>query len=141
VRATPTAVTRIIVRFECYSGRYVWRCRLLEHEDNEMMRPFEVLGGRIIVNAATAGRSSDRGTMRVVTPPLRSSGRSQPYPTVVREGCYCAFSHVVETGAIRSGRNTLSDPCVVMPPLSVTVWLTNLSSCGGPLNGYFSPVF
>ena len=43
VRATPGAVTRIIVRFESYSGRYVWHCHLLEHEDNEMMRPFEVL--------------------------------------------------------------------------------------------------
>lgn len=43
VRATPAAVTRIIARFEGYTGRYVWHCHLLEHEDNEMMRPFEVL--------------------------------------------------------------------------------------------------
>jgi spore coat protein A len=43
VRATPGAVTRIIIRFEGYAGRYVWHCHLLEHEDNEMMRPFEVL--------------------------------------------------------------------------------------------------
>jgi spore coat protein A len=43
VRADPGMVTRIIVRFEGYAGRYVWHCHLLEHEDNEMMRPFEVL--------------------------------------------------------------------------------------------------
>lgn len=36
-------VTRIIVPFEGYTGRYVWHCHLLEHEDNEMMRPFEVV--------------------------------------------------------------------------------------------------
>jgi spore coat protein A len=43
VRTDPGMVTRIIVRFEGYAGRYVWHCHLLEHEDNEMMRPYEVL--------------------------------------------------------------------------------------------------
>lgn len=43
VRADPGMVTRIIVRFEGYAGRYVWHCHILEHEDNEMMRPFDVL--------------------------------------------------------------------------------------------------
>lgn len=43
VRADPNMVTRIIVPFEGYAGRYVWHCHVLEHEDNEMMRPFEVL--------------------------------------------------------------------------------------------------
>ncbi len=45
VQAHPKMVTRIIVRFEGYSGRYVWHCHILEHEDNEMMRPFDVLPG------------------------------------------------------------------------------------------------
>jgi spore coat protein A, manganese oxidase len=43
VRASPGAVTRIIARFEGYAGRYVWHCHILEHEDNEMMRPYEVV--------------------------------------------------------------------------------------------------
>ncbi|WP_430391917.1 multicopper oxidase family protein [Dyella sp. 20L07] len=43
VRADPGMVTRIIMRFEGESGRYVWHCHLLEHEDNEMMRPFQLL--------------------------------------------------------------------------------------------------
>ena len=43
VQAHPKMVTRIIVRFEGYVGRYVWHCHILEHEDNEMMRPFEIL--------------------------------------------------------------------------------------------------
>ncbi|MFZ0588919.1 MAG: multicopper oxidase domain-containing protein [Bryobacteraceae bacterium] len=34
---------RLIVRFDGFPGRYVWHCHLLEHEDNEMMRPFEIL--------------------------------------------------------------------------------------------------
>jgi FtsP/CotA-like multicopper oxidase with cupredoxin domain len=24
-------------------GRYVWHCHMLEHEDNEMMRPYDVI--------------------------------------------------------------------------------------------------
>ncbi|HMF76704.1 MAG TPA: multicopper oxidase [Bryobacteraceae bacterium] len=43
IRATPGACTRIIVKFEGYTGRYVWHCHILEHEDNEMMRPYEVV--------------------------------------------------------------------------------------------------
>jgi spore coat protein A len=44
VQAHPGMVTRIITRFEGYPGRYVWHCHILEHEDNEMMRPYEVIG-------------------------------------------------------------------------------------------------
>jgi len=40
VRVDPMMVTRIIVKFEGYAGRYVWHCHMLEHEDNEMMRPY-----------------------------------------------------------------------------------------------------
>jgi spore coat protein A len=43
IRAHSKMITRIIVRFEGYTGRYVWHCHVLEHEDNEMMRPYEVL--------------------------------------------------------------------------------------------------
>ena len=43
VQAHSKMVTRIIVPFEGFSGRYVWHCHILEHEDNEMMRPYEVI--------------------------------------------------------------------------------------------------
>jgi spore coat protein A, manganese oxidase len=43
VRADVLLATRIIVKFEGYKGRYVWHCHVLEHEDNEMMRPYEVV--------------------------------------------------------------------------------------------------
>jgi spore coat protein A, manganese oxidase len=46
VRADPMTVTRIIVKFEGYAGRYTWHCHLLEHEDNEMMRPYVITGDR-----------------------------------------------------------------------------------------------
>lgn len=43
VRADPGVVTRIIIHFEGFAGRYVWHCHVLEHEDYEMMRPYDVL--------------------------------------------------------------------------------------------------
>ncbi len=43
VRVHPGAITRIIVRFDGYAGRYAWHCHNLEHAANEMMRPFEIV--------------------------------------------------------------------------------------------------
>jgi spore coat protein A, manganese oxidase len=43
VQAHSRMVTRIIVPFSGFAGRYVWHCHILEHEDNEMMRPYEVI--------------------------------------------------------------------------------------------------
>jgi spore coat protein A len=43
VRAEPGFITRIIVRFDGFVGRYVWHCHVLEHAANEMMRPFEIV--------------------------------------------------------------------------------------------------
>ena len=42
-RVNGATVTRIIVPFEGYAGHYVCHCHNLEHEDNEMMRPYKVL--------------------------------------------------------------------------------------------------
>jgi hypothetical protein len=42
VLAYPGQITRIKAKFDV-SGLYVWHCHILEHEDNEMMRPYQVL--------------------------------------------------------------------------------------------------
>jgi spore coat protein A len=39
----PNDTLTILVRFEGYTGRYVFHCHMAEHEDNDMMRPFEVV--------------------------------------------------------------------------------------------------
>ncbi|MCQ4042723.1 multicopper oxidase family protein [Streptantibioticus rubrisoli] len=41
VLAYPHEITRVKVYFG-QAGRYMWHCHILEHEDNEMMRPFRV---------------------------------------------------------------------------------------------------
>ncbi len=40
VRVNPNEITEIAVRFTTYSGRYMYHCHILEHEDRDMMRPF-----------------------------------------------------------------------------------------------------
>jgi spore coat protein A len=39
----PGEVLSLLVPFEGYAGRYVFHCQMLEHLDNDMMRPFEVV--------------------------------------------------------------------------------------------------
>jgi spore coat protein A, manganese oxidase len=53
VKAYPGTVTQLIMKFDMPTGativpgqryKYVWHCHILEHEDNEMMRPMDVVG-------------------------------------------------------------------------------------------------
>jgi spore coat protein A len=53
VQANPAEVVRILIRFDLPAGavvtpgqtfRYVFHCHMLEHEENEMMRPYDVIG-------------------------------------------------------------------------------------------------
>jgi len=41
-RANPGEVIRVIANYDLL-GEYVWHCHILEHEDHEMMRKFEVI--------------------------------------------------------------------------------------------------
>jgi FtsP/CotA-like multicopper oxidase with cupredoxin domain len=41
VIAYPGEVTRVQLRFE-NEGQFVWHCHIVEHEDNEMMRPYRI---------------------------------------------------------------------------------------------------
>jgi spore coat protein A, manganese oxidase len=55
VIAYPGEITRIKAHFDL-PGRYVWHCHIVEHEDNEMMRPLEIVPHRtwlpFVANAA-----------------------------------------------------------------------------------------
>ncbi|WP_344949804.1 multicopper oxidase family protein [Actinomadura miaoliensis] len=58
VTALPRQTTRIKARFDI-PGRFVWHCHMLEHEDNEMMRPYEVVRRRKPTKGDS--RPKDRG--------------------------------------------------------------------------------
>ena len=54
VQSNPGEVVRLLIKFDLPTGalvrrderfRYAFHCHILEHEENEMMRPFEVVGG------------------------------------------------------------------------------------------------
>jgi spore coat protein A, manganese oxidase len=49
VQCPPKELTRVIMRFEGFTGRYPYHCHILEHEDHEMMRQFKVILGPDIV--------------------------------------------------------------------------------------------
>jgi spore coat protein A len=41
VMVHPSQMTRVIAKFENYTGKYSYHCHILEHEEHEMMRQFE----------------------------------------------------------------------------------------------------
>jgi spore coat protein A len=48
---------KFMVKYDQFTGTYVWHCHLLEHEDHEMMRPFRIIpepGGSPLALAAVA---------------------------------------------------------------------------------------
>ena len=53
VIAYPGEITRVKARFDL-PGLYVWHCHIVEHEDNEMMRPYSV--GTAPVQVASPAR-------------------------------------------------------------------------------------
>lgn len=48
VRVNPNELVEIAVRFTNYSGRYMYHCHILEHEDRDMMRPFVTMPGELM---------------------------------------------------------------------------------------------
>ena len=43
IKLSAQMVTRIILRFAPFPGFYVYHCHILEHEDMDMMRPFQII--------------------------------------------------------------------------------------------------
>ncbi len=43
VRVNPGEMVGIAMKFSPFSGRYMYHCHILEHEDHDMMRPFTVI--------------------------------------------------------------------------------------------------
>lgn len=56
VRVDPHETVRILVTFGDFPGQFPWHCHILEHEDHEMMRPFEVVRGNASGGDGNEGR-------------------------------------------------------------------------------------
>ncbi len=48
IRVNPNEIVEIAVRFTAYSGRYMYHCHILEHEDRDMMRPFVTMPSELM---------------------------------------------------------------------------------------------
>jgi FtsP/CotA-like multicopper oxidase with cupredoxin domain len=48
IRVDPGEMVTIAIRFHGYTGRYMYHCHVLEHEDMDMMRPLVVLPASIL---------------------------------------------------------------------------------------------
>ena len=48
IRVNPNELLEIAVRFTNYSGRYMYHCHILEHEDRDMMRPFVTMSSDLM---------------------------------------------------------------------------------------------
>jgi FtsP/CotA-like multicopper oxidase with cupredoxin domain len=48
IRVNPNELVEIAVRFTAYSGRYMYHCHILEHEDRDMMRPFVTMSADLM---------------------------------------------------------------------------------------------
>jgi len=63
-RAEPGMVTRVIARFEDYTGLYAYHCHIAEHEDHEMMRQFRTVDtARVTVWPSTIAWTSQPGAI------------------------------------------------------------------------------
>jgi len=48
IRVNPNEIVEIAIRFTTYSGRYMYHCHILEHEDRDMMRPFVTMPAELM---------------------------------------------------------------------------------------------
>jgi hypothetical protein len=51
----PGEILRVIARFEDYTGYYPYHCHILEHEDHEMMRQFQVVTSTAVQDVGPVG--------------------------------------------------------------------------------------
>lgn len=69
VHVHPGMVTRIIMHFGPFTGHYVYHCHILEHEDMDMMRPYDVV-------APVPGDVVPKGRSETVAPSPRELFRA-----------------------------------------------------------------
>jgi hypothetical protein len=77
VIAYPGQVTRLRLRFNT-PGQFVWHCHIVEHEDNEMMRPIARPGSRAALSKRDSARGfGSRASLGAVDDPSPSSSGSR----------------------------------------------------------------
>jgi FtsP/CotA-like multicopper oxidase with cupredoxin domain len=98
-RMNPGEVTRVMIRFAPQDGSpafafdatadpgYVWHCHILEHEENDMMRPYHLVAPAVPV--ATKQAASHRATPETV---IGETALFAPYPNPAQRGSTMRFA-------------------------------------------------
>jgi spore coat protein A len=90
VRVDPGEMVTVGATFDGYTGRYVYHCHILEHEDRDMMRPFVVMPAAAMAAMGMGAQCRARSQEGVpLTAPVErvsdeSSSGSSSSPTVSR---------------------------------------------------------
>jgi spore coat protein A len=85
IRVNPNELVEIAVCFNTYSGRYMYHCHILEHEDRDMMRPFVTMppdlmpfmAGPSVPAASVWSRTSSPDPMAMRVPRRDRAGRDR----------------------------------------------------------------
>ena len=75
VQTHPGQITRVIPKFETLSGSFPYHCHILEHEDHEMMRQYNLLcTAPSVQTQPAAARTCQGGTLSIATGSYHNTG-------------------------------------------------------------------
>jgi spore coat protein A len=63
IRVNPGERVSVAMKFQGYTGRYMYHCHMLEHEDMDMMRPFVVVPAAAMIGMGMGPPKSGRAPM------------------------------------------------------------------------------
>ena len=63
MRVNPGELVTIAATFDGYTGRYMYHCHILDHEDHDMMRPFVVMPAQAMIGMAAMAAMADTAAM------------------------------------------------------------------------------
>jgi spore coat protein A len=108
VRVGPNEIVRVIARFEDFTGKYPYHCHILEHEDHEMMRQFQVVPPPLLTGIYKVGTN-----MHVTFRPASNWLHFVQRRDDVATGAWTSFTNNIPgTGASA----TISDPGAATRP-------------------------
>ena len=142
VQMNPGEVTRIIVRFtptgtaggttytfDPTAGppTYVWHCHIIDHEDNEMMRPYQVVMRTVVTGTNT---TVNEGSLAAISGNFTDPDVADTHTAIINwgDGSTTAGT-VVEPAAGNPG--TVSGTHTYTTPGSYTVTITVVDNWGG----------
>lgn len=127
----PGQLTRVKAKFDL-PGLFVWHCHILEHEDNEMMRPYEVLPFLNVTKFYDANTDGVMNVGEVEIPGWSVTIDADPYTTPVSTNFPSLTTHtVVEAMPVEPNwQNTTPTTVEVTLNLDTTVMFGNV--CLGP---------